>query len=162
MSSKGNNYNSSKSIAVANLSGYIIICLISAGYMLRDLSFDRKKGQAVTVADGLARQMLEVGLGYQTQNGTQNTHGGSKIRNIAAVNSDGLLEQDVFALSGQVGKDPWGLPYLYRFVQKDGKNLLYVWSLGPNGKDDSGGESHDLNEGFLEDDAGSYLVIARP
>lgn len=40
--------------------------------------------------------------------------------------------------TGTVGKDPWGAPYHYRFLGKQGEQIrVLIWSQGPNKKVDT-------------------------
>lgn len=55
---------------------------------------------------------------------------------------------------GLIGKDPWGKPYIYKI--KENPQFLYIWSLGPNGLDESS-EITDLS--FRGDDVGFVLDI---
>lgn len=54
---------------------------------------------------------------------------------------------------GTIGMDPWNQPYHYIF--KNDKQLLFIWSSGPNLKDDSKG---DLIS-FLDDDIGFIIDL---
>jgi len=66
-------------------------------------------------------------------------------RNLASIGSENSDER------GNIGIDPWGQPYLYEI--KNNKHLLFIWSKGPNSKNDS---SNNLI-GFKDDDIG-YVI----
>jgi hypothetical protein len=55
--------------------------------------------------------------------------------------------------TGVIGRDPWGRPYSY--ILNYERQLLLVWSYGPNGKDDSSAHS----ASFYGDDLGSILDL---
>lgn len=52
---------------------------------------------------------------------------------------------------GTIGIDPWGQAYQYKI--KDNKHLLFIWSKGPNLRDDTKNEL----VGFQDDDVG-YII----
>lgn len=54
---------------------------------------------------------------------------------------------------GVISRDPWGNPYFFK-VQSD-KQLIYIWSLGANGKN----ESDVSHTAFSGDDLGFILDI---
>lgn len=54
---------------------------------------------------------------------------------------------------GLVGEDPWGNPYKFRFKQNH--RILYLWSIGPNGRD----ESLESPISFSGDDIGYILDL---
>ncbi len=54
-------------------------------------------------------------------------------------------------IKGSIGRDPWGQAYQYAI--KNEKQLLYIWSKGPDLKDDSRNEQI----GFQGDDIG-YII----
>ncbi|MEY4616782.1 MAG: Type secretion system protein [Pseudomonadota bacterium] len=56
-------------------------------------------------------------------------------------------------LEGSIGKDPWGRPFRYAFSK--GNQLLFVWSVGPDGKSESSGPLQSL----LGDDLGYLLDL---
>lgn len=53
---------------------------------------------------------------------------------------------------GTIGVDPWGQAYQYAI--QDNKHLLFIWSKGPNLRDDT--KKNEL-AGFLDDDVG-YII----
>jgi len=67
-------------------------------------------------------------------------------RSLASLSNSGINEE-----KGVIGTDPWGQPYQYK-IKKD-KQILFVWSKGPNLQDDSINDS----VGFKDDDIG-YVI----
>lgn len=66
--------------------------------------------------------------------------------------------------TGQMGSDPWGNPYLYRFENKGDSKIVVVWSKGPNGVNDSAEGLADqslfsINPQFKADDLGTVLKL---
>lgn len=77
---------------------------------------------------------------------------GQKARGIgralaSASTSSGENKED----RGTIGVDPWGQAYQYAI--KDNKHLLFIWSKGPNLRDDTKNEL----AGFQDDDVG-YVI----
>lgn len=64
----------------------------------------------------------------------------------------GLASEDG-AETGMISQDPWGNPYLY--AMKRDQQLLFIWSLGPDGKD----ESQMAIPSFRGDDIGYILDL---
>lgn len=54
---------------------------------------------------------------------------------------------------GTISLDPWGRPYVYEYSPE--KQQLFVWSLGPNGINDT----HQSSSGFKGDDLGQALDL---
>lgn len=66
---------------------------------------------------------------------------------------DEVLEPVGRVKSGRVGVDPWGRPYTYA-VRSD-QQILFIWSYGPNGRD----ESLESLPTFRGDDLGQIFDI---
>lgn len=69
-------------------------------------------------------------------------------RTLASVTTNNEVSKDI---RGTIGIDPWGQAYQY--VVQNNKQLLFIWSNGPNLRDDTKNES----AGFQDDDVG-YVI----
>ncbi len=70
-----------------------------------------------------------------------------------------LKPLEVLGNEGQIAKDPWGKPYLYRVYQNDHKVLgVVLWSFGPNNRADTqlGTSPHQV---FAGDDLGIFQPV---
>lgn len=76
------------------------------------------KQQAVVLSYSIWQ--IELNGGLKLNSGDE-----TRMRSLASPQENG----------GVMGKDPWGRPY--RFVLDKKKELLMVWSQGPDGKNDS-------------------------
>lgn len=137
------------------LTAVVIIFYIT---LWESLAQGQKTTVAIQKAEVVGYQILQK---IQTEAGKLPGQGLEQARGIASVGSE--PESD-FKVEGKIGTDPWGSSYSYKVVgQNDGssKQVLYVWSLGPNKTDDSSSEFHSaLAKGAPPQFSGDDLVMA--
>ncbi|MCC6277833.1 MAG: hypothetical protein IT289_07975 [Oligoflexia bacterium] len=127
-------------------------------------NFDSRNLEKAQIAASQMAKQLSAANSLKSQ---------EKGRSIASVgvsseeNESGkLLGYVPGTASGEGGKDPWGRPYRFSFIQ-DAKGLpvqVAVWSVGPNGKDESGSmnvenPSDISSQIFQGDDLGSVAPV---
>lgn len=96
-----------------------------------DSSIDMAKIQA----EKIAIQILSS-LRGQNEVAAQSPLGSH--RKIASITNEKINPLDVLGPSGEISKDPWGQPYLFRVLNgTQGKKVAIVWSMGPDQRSDT-------------------------
>lgn len=122
--------------------GVVTLLIFGASLYSQDNPEKKAKGQALSM--GYFIWQLELNDKTQKEKRTEPPSDQTPHRSLASVD-------DIY--KGDIGLDPWGHPYLFE-LRRDSK-ILYVWSRGPNGDD----ESVSLVSGFSGDDLGQVLDL---
>lgn len=106
----------------------VLVCALIVG----NTSPDSPRKLATRSAENISAQLLNLKLKNLQKSG------GSGTRGIASREGkfDGNPTKIALGPEGLIGKDPWGRPFQYRFVEGDSGQFefLIVWSPGPDGK----------------------------
>lgn len=130
-----------KSFGVISVFSMIGLCLLAA-YPVMNSKAGENGYKALHRAEGLAYQLVEI------HKNLNNPTGG---RSIASDDSKDHLS----AAKGEIGLDPWGRPYHFEILQRNGKQQkqVAVWSEGENGQSES------TKNSFEGDDVGVIVDI---
>jgi hypothetical protein len=112
-----------KTFEVLSVSGCILVILglLGWGFNLPDPASKEQKAKSHAKILGYSVWQLYLDGVW----GLKSDIGESKLRGPAS-NSEN---------TGEISLDPWGQPYQFEF--RTDQQLLFVWSLGPNAKNDS-------------------------
>jgi hypothetical protein len=113
---------------VVTVVSLVIAVLSLAGAVIASVALDSSQSQAKLGAEKIANQIILGGIdGYNPE------EPGRIPASMTAEERFKLLGN-----SGNISRDPWGVPYLYRIgSDTQGRKVAVVWSSGPNRKQDT-------------------------
>lgn len=168
MSKKNNKIQQFTTLDLLLAGALASVALVTVGSILWEVSRDNRRERARLGAEALVQQMVAGGLGFAEKATESSADSSRRFASADNTNSSetGAVHPTLPTLfDGKIGKDPWGRPFHYRLLRTvDGQPLrIWVWSDGPNQRDDSPMSEKDvLNaslaaavDGFAGDDIGS-------
>lgn len=135
---------------------FTFVLLLSAvvavvGSILFNQSMDRDRLRARHKAEGMAHQLLDGGVKFIQVRRTKNRLERTQRGPASSGHQPSHIANNPFGIQGEIGKDPWGNPYRYRFVENEQGQLVsvVVWSDGPNRSSDT--DPHRLIQRLAKD-----------